>query len=331
MSGRRIYIAVALIRATWPALAFAVAGETRPSEAVVADGPVKLTVCVDRNVAGVADPIQLVLEVDAPRGSRVELPTLSSQLGDFELRGSERLNDIPTGNNGEVRRWVLKAKLETIKTGDHTIPPLDVRYAIGDKSTTFKSLSSKSLPIHITSVLENHADLRKFHDIKDAIDVAVPELSSHAWIAWSTVGAGILFAGVAIVIAVATRRRRGPSPANWALAAIADIQQLPIANAADAEAVYNEIVDIIRGFFEIEFDVRILSRTTREFLTESTNEIGLGDMPQKRLTWLVGLADDVKFARRGIGTQQVHHALQQARLFIAECEQHRQATSREAA
>ena len=75
-----------------------------------------------------------------------------------------------------VRRWMLKARLETIKTGDCTIPPLDVRYSLDDKSTTLKSLSSKPLPVRITSVLESQTDLRKFNDIKDAVDVAVPEL-----------------------------------------------------------------------------------------------------------------------------------------------------------
>jgi hypothetical protein len=331
MNGRRRYIALALLIVVRPGLAVAEEGDPGAQQAVVAEGPVKLSVRVDRGVARVADPIQLVLEVEAPRGTRVELPNLSSQLGDFEIRSSEQFKDVPSGDNGEVRRWVLKAKLETIKASDRTIPPLEVHYSLDDKSTKRKSLSSKALPVRITSVLEGQADLRKFNDIKDAVDVAVPELPSRAWIAWSAIGAGVLFSSLALTVVVATRRRRGPTPAEWATAAIADLQKLPVANTADADAIYNEVVDVIREFFELEFGVRTLSRTTREFLTDAIDQVKLDEMPRKRLTWLARLADEIKFARRGIGAEQVHQALQQARTFVAECEQHRRTLSEEAA
>ena len=97
-------------------------------------------------------------------------------------------------------------------------------------------------------------------------------------------------------------------------------KSFPITNAADAEAIYNEVVDVIREFFELEFDVRTSSRTTREFLTEAIEQVQLGEMPRKRLTWLARLADEIKFARRGVGEEQVRQALQQAQTFVAECE-----------
>ena len=49
----------------------------------------------------------------------------------------------------------------------------------------------------------------------------------------------------------------------------------PITDSADAEAAYNEVVDVLREYFELEFNVPTLSRTTREFLTEATNVVGL--------------------------------------------------------
>jgi hypothetical protein len=330
MKGRPAITIVAAILAGWPAVAFADAGDTCAPQAVVADGSVKLRVSVDKQVARVAEPIHLVLEVEAPRGTRVEMPNLSDRLGEFEVRGSERAKDVPSAETADVRRWVLKATLETIKTGELSIPPLDVQYAADANSPTFKTLRSNPVQIRIASVLENRADLRKFQDLKDVVDVAVPELPTRTWIVWTAVGVGTLLASTAVAVLVINRRKRGPSPVEWAMAAIEDLQKLPVTSAADAEAVFNEVVDIIREFFEYEFGVPTLSRTTREFLAQVANQVGLGEMERKRLTWLARLADEIKFARFGIGEQQVRQAFEQARALIAECDQF-QAIKREAA
>src|SRR4051795_801379 len=142
------------------------AGEkVTPSISVVQDGRVKLRVSLDKSTARVAEPIRLVLEVEAPRGSRVELPALSKGIGDFEIRKSERINDLPSEDSAAVRRWILSAVLETLKTGDLKIPAIEVQYATDPHATTLKSLASKPLEIHVASVLEDRADPRKFRDI----------------------------------------------------------------------------------------------------------------------------------------------------------------------
>lgn len=327
--GRARLIAIAAIIALMPMLALANSTD-EGQRSVETDGAVKLSVHIDKSAAQVADPIQLMLEVDAPRGTRVEMPQLSGELGDFEVRNSELVKDIPSPAIADGRRWVVRATLETIKTGELTIPPLDVQYATDSKSSTFKTLRSKPLPIRIASVLENRADLKKFHDIKDVSDVAVPEQHSYAWLGWISAGV-VATAALAALALFVMRRRRGPSPAEWALAAIAELEQLSIANGADTEAVYNEGVDIVREFFELEFNVPTLSQTTREFLAQAVKAVGLGETARERLTSLASLADEIKFARLGVGEAQVRQALEQAKAFIRECEEHRMASEREAA
>jgi hypothetical protein len=259
------------------------------------------------------------------------MPNISDRLGEFEVRRSERAKDVPSAETAGVRQWLLKATLETIKGGELSIPPLDVQYAVDANSPTFKTLRSNPVQIRIASVLENRADLRKFQDLKDVVDVPVPELPTRTWIVWTAVGVGALLASIGVAVLVINRRRRGPSPAEWAMAAIEDLQQLPVTSAADAEAVFNEVVDIIREFFEFEFGVPTLSRTTREFLAQVANQVGLGEMERKRLTWLARLADEIKFARFGIGEQQVRQAFEQSQALISECEQLREQTKGEAA
>jgi hypothetical protein len=313
-----------------PAFALAADGGAELQPSVVADGPVMLSVKVDKSVVQVAEPIRLLLEVDAPRGTRVELPQLTDHLGDFEVRGSERTKDIPAADGADSRRWVLSAQLETIKTGEVTVPPLDVHYATDAKATTFKTLRSQPIQIRITSVLEDRADPTKFRDIKDTVDVAVPELHSNAWLGWTAAGVGAATA-VALLALVVVRRKREPSPADWALAAIADLEQCKIANSADAEAAYNEVVDVLREFFELEFSVPTLARTTREFLAQAAKVVGLEKMAGEQLASLASIADEIKFARLGVGEQQVRQALEQAKAFIDECEAYRRANEKEAA
>src|SRR5947207_2427778 len=101
-----------------------------PSSAVAVsrDGKVKLHVSADKTTVRVAERIRLQVEVDAPRGSRVELPKLSGRLGEFEVSKSARINDLPTKGGSATRRWVVSAVVETLKTGDLAIPPIQVQY-----------------------------------------------------------------------------------------------------------------------------------------------------------------------------------------------------------
>jgi len=46
----------------------------------------------------------------------------------------------------------------------------------------------------------------------------------------------------------------------------------------------------------------------------------------KRLTWLASVADEIKFARLGVGEEHLKHAFAQAKEFVNECEAHRRAT-----
>lgn len=327
---RQALITAAAIAALFPVVALAEGGAPNALSSVVADGPVKVNATVDKGTARVAEPIQLTLEVEAPRGTRVELPSPTGKWGEFDVRSSKRTKEVPSADNAANRTWVLQMSLDTIKTGDLAIPPVEVRYATDAKSTAFKTLSIEPVKIHIASVLENRADPTKFHDIKGTVDVAMPEVRSYAWLGWTAGGIGAATA-LALLTVLVIKRKRGPSPAAWALAAITDLEQLPVSDAAEAESVFNETVDIVREFFELQFGVPTLTRTTRELLKEAADESALDATARQRLTSLVTIADEIKFARRGVGEQQVRQAFEHAKAFIAECERCYQATAKEAA
>src|SRR5690348_9183805 len=89
------FVMLAMVAAT-PTLAFAATDAAPSLQTETSDGPVKVTAHINTASARVAEPVQLVLQVDAPRGARIELPAKADRLGPFEVRRSERTMDIPS-------------------------------------------------------------------------------------------------------------------------------------------------------------------------------------------------------------------------------------------
>lgn len=177
--------------------------------------------------------------------------------------------------------------------------------------------------------MEDRADPTRFRDIKQTVNVPVPEVQSHSWVAWSAVGVGgVVLAAVAVLLVAG--RRRGPTPAAWALAQIADLEQLQAEHGGDAETIYNELVNVLREFFEYEFNVPALSHTSREFLGQAGETVGLGEASRRRLGSLVAIADQVKFARFGVSDEQLGKAFDEAKALVHECDQLRQVRERKA-
>lgn len=330
MKGRCLIAMIAALVASLPFPSLAATDGAGALLSIVTDGPVKVTARIDKSAARVAEPIQLVLEVEAPRGTRIKLPAKVNRLGDFDVRRSEQTNDIPSATKAEKRAWVLRATLESIKTGDLTVPPLEIHYTTDGNSSTFKTVSTAPIRVRITSVLENRADPTRFRDIKQTVDVPLPETPSRSWIAWTCGGIIAATASLLLLAAIVKRWRRAPSPAAWALANIEELELLDVSQTGP-ETLFNEVVDVVREFFGLEFNVSTLPRTTREFLAEASGEVGLSEIARKRLEWLASVADEIKFARLGVGEQHLQHAFAQAKAFVAECEAHRVAATKGAA
>src|SRR5690242_1738543 len=143
MNTRHLLVSFVVALVCLSTMAFAGGTEASAPQFETSDGPVKLSVRLDKTTARVADPINLVLEVDAPKGARVELPAKAERLGEFEIRRSDRTTDIPSANQTDGRSWILRLRLESIKTGELTAPPMEIHYTTDAASTTFKSLSTK--------------------------------------------------------------------------------------------------------------------------------------------------------------------------------------------
>jgi hypothetical protein len=288
---------------------------------------VKLTASIDKDTAAVAEPFQLTFTIKAPRGTHIEWPALNQKLGDLEIRHVAHIDDVPSSNSTETRDWTLRLTLDSIKSGDVIVPPLDIRYAL-PSNAEFQSLQSQPQHIRISSVLEDRPDPTRFRDIKQTVDVAIPPAPS-SWLPWAGETAGILVAGGLLVFAL-KRRRAGLAPSVWALKSISDLEANSF-EAANISATFDKILEIVREYFELEFDVPVLPRTTQEVLADASEEIALPRQTAERLKWLSTLADEIKFARLSVGPKHLEQAFAQSKSIIAECVEHRRALAKEAA
>jgi hypothetical protein len=324
---RCLSIAIALL-ATFSALKVVVAEQAAPASPAALASDVKVTARIDKSTAAVAEPFQLSITVKAPRGTRIEWPSLGQKLGDLEIRHTVRTDDVPSRDTTGQREWILRLTLDSIKTGELTIPPVTVRYALPSTSTDLQSLQTQPQHVIINSVLEDRPDPTHFRDIKQTVDVAIPPAST-SWLIWGGAAVGVIAASSLLVLGL-KRRRAGLAPSAWALRSIAELE----ADQADESAIpntFDKVLEIVREYFELEFDIRALPSTTQEFLTDASTEIGLPQQTAERLKWLATVADEVKFARLTIGPQHLQQAFAQSRSIISESVEHQRALTKEAA
>jgi hypothetical protein len=304
---------------------------------VATDSDVQWSVQLDKTTSQIAEPMELLLTLDAPLGTRVRMPVFSQKIGDFEVHSIQEVNDLPLDEESGQRRWLRRVTLETIRTGDLQIPPLSVLYRRAADSD-FHELYSAALDVHVTSLLEDRADITQFRDIKGVVDVAIPQQRRSSWIGWIGAATGTV-AAFALLVFMGSRRRKQLSPAEWALDQIAELELHNVLDAAGPAAMVAEVADIVREFTKWQFglsdrrgllrdplarsantdDYSAQSQTRDDFLASAAHETGLGEQAQQHLAAFLAVADDVKFARRQLTHQEAHETTQRARQFIVEC------------
>ncbi len=323
---RNLALIMAML-ATLSALKAVAGDQAAPTSPVTPASDVKVTATLDKSTAAVAEPLQFSITVKAPRGTRIEWPSLGQKLGDLEIRHTVRTGDVPSADATGTREWMLRLTLDSIKTGDLTIPPVEVRYALPSTAAQLQTAQTQPQHVVISSVLEDRPDPTHFRDIKQTVDVPVPPTSS-SWLVWGGVVTGVLAAG-GLLVAVLIRRRTGLAPSVWALKSISDLEAKSSDETNNANT-FDKVLEIVREYFELEFDIPALPSTTQEFLADASTEIGLPQQTAERLKWLATVADEIKFARLTIGPPHLQQAFAQARSIISECVEHQHALAKEA-
>ncbi len=199
------------VQQTGETAALAPAASTSPTEMpqVQRDGLIEMRLESNPLTVRVAEPIQIRLDVDAPEGSQVTPPIIGSALGQLEVVDRQWIQALPIDGDPKRRRWTLLLKLESIESGQFTVPPMEMLYRLPEDFSTSRSaqrsVRSKPFAIEVTSLLGEDQDPKAFRDIKAAIQTPQIEATRQLQQVDRT-GHRPLYSGVARrVLVVATR------------------------------------------------------------------------------------------------------------------------------
>lgn len=254
--------------------------------------PPNVRATVSKSDVHVAEPFTFELTVTAPAGTKVRLPAVGEQLGEFDVIHYHDVADLPSEVSPGVRIWTRRMTLESIVTGDLQVPAMEIHIGGGADA---QLLQSEPLPIHVISVLEDRADPTRIRDIHSVIDVPVPVESSNDWIWWATGGLGILTLGTA-AIALVARRKTWLTPGQWALRELEHLRESNSIQDDGSEVVTCKLTSVLADFLQMQFDHPVPVQTTDELLTVIHSGILTDSDLIQSFKALFDAADQVKFA-----------------------------------
>jgi Domain of unknown function (DUF4381) len=222
----------------------------------------------------------------------------------------------PTTEAAGTGLWRRDYLLEAEDVGALPVPPLTVTFTEQTEGAA-RRLQTEPLAVAVTSVLPPDVDIAAPKDI--APPVPLPRAAG-SWPPWLL---GLAALGLAVLTALAWRRRKrrpvasGLRPAHLlALAELERLQgQLP-AGQHVGEEVYLRLADILRRYVVRRFGLRADAKTTEELLASAERSGGPIAARRHLIGPVLAACDLVKFARHRPGPDDLPIQLRQTRAFI---------------
>ena len=304
-------VAFAMLGLFFTATAFANA------PAIALSNGAEVAAVVSQTDVQIAEPFQVELTVTAPSGSKVALPAISDQLGEFDVLNTQDIADVPSDVSADQRIWRRRMTLESITAGDLQVPALEIQVADGTESQAFTTLSTQPITVRVLSVLEGRADPTQFRDIQSVVDVYVPQPESYSWFWWSLGGMGTASIAAA-AIAMVARRQTWLTPVQWATRELDSIQSSAVTQSKYSESISQELSTVLRDFLELQFEISAPVQTTKELLSEVDHRKILQPELTQRYSKLFAVADEAKFAGLSLTESQLSRMIDEARSIIIE-------------
>lgn len=270
-----------------------------------------VTAFVSADSVQVAEPFTFNVSVQADQGARVAFPDLKNKLGQFEIRAVHDAFDVPHASQAGLRTWTRSFTLESIETGDLSIPPLNLQVTQAGQTSR---LTTQPIAVRIASVLEDRSDPTQFRDIQSVVDVALPESRSTRAVPWTLLAVMSLL-GLALCIGVVAYRRRGWStPYTWATCQIDALNP-------DSPGAADQLSRILREFLMLQFEMsdagsQDRGRSAQEIVQTLLNEHRITAPIEQRLSALFDLTDQAKFAGLRLSPEEMRSAVASARELV---------------
>ncbi len=275
------------------------------NQLMATDGKISLEAKVDKNKITIGDLIQYSIVVTRDENVDVEMPDLGANLGAFEIRD---YNDPdPEKRNGEIvqRR---EYSISTYDIGDYEIPPVTVRYSVGEDSV-WKELTTENIKITVESMKPSEAgDIR---DIKPPLEIERDLMRIMRFVA-----AGVIIVLIGILVFIYIKRRReGKSfipyrdkpkrpPHEIALEELEQLLGGQLLEKGEIKPFYIRISEIIRRYIEGRFFIIAIEMTTTQ-LINNMNEAEIEKEDVQLVEDFLMQCDLVKFAKY-IPTSEEH-------------------------
>jgi len=264
---------------------------------LAANSKVALEAKVNKNKIKIGDLIQYSIVVTRDEKVNIEMPNLGANLGAFEIHDYD--DPDPVKQNGEIvqrREYIIS----TYDIGDYEIPPVTVRFSVGEDSL-WKELTTEKIKITVASVKPSEAgDIR---DIKPPLEI---ERDWMRIIRFAAAGLIIVIIGILIFLYI-KRRKEGKSliprrekpkrpPHEIALDELNQLLQEQLLKKGEIKQFYIRISEIIRYYIEGRFFIIAIEMTTMQ-LIDTMKQAEIEDEDVQLVEDFLMQCDLVKFAK----------------------------------
>jgi len=280
-------------------------------------------VSADKAAVYIGDRIRYTITVRTKPGEEVEFPQAKKELGVFKVKDSG-VSMTRDDRALEVKhsQWYI---LASYKTGQETIPALEVKYRAKGASG-WVVLKTKELSIQVKSLLAENPKASDIRDIKNILPIENRTVANALKFI-------LLFIAIVALIILIRRiffggKDRGPKAAHIiAYEELEGIKMSALLAEGNFREYYFRLSNCIRRYLENRFSLRAPEMTTEEFLN-AVKDSGVLEAKNKGLLkdFLLG-ADMVKFAKYGPARQEAEASYEFARRFIDETKEKDNVTS----
>ena len=274
---------------------------------------------VDRNSILIGEQIKLVVtadNVDVKKHPIVQWAQIPDTFNHFEV--IER-SKIDTVNKNGVNHYEQTFILTSLDEGFWDIPAFNLLFS---KKSSRNPVRLPTPSIKIKVFPADISRLKNYHDVKDIMQT--PKESDHSQTKTNSVIALIAVIVLIIVLWAVLKRRIIKSKTlekkgmlnsiDWILEQLTLLEKKQIPDKDALKEYYQQLYQLCRQYFSIEFDINVLYCTTEEWMG-ILERVELDKKNKAAFYELVKKADSVRFADRDIA-ENLNEEISTARNFV---------------
>ncbi|MBW8685799.1 BatD family protein [Chitinophaga rhizophila] len=269
---------------------------------------------VDTQSIRLGEQIQLRLSATMPpQGMDIVFPQIPDSFGHFEVVRRSQLDTTAAGNTKVLGQTIV---LTSFDSGRWDIPALRFDLASGGNVTDSAFTAPLFIDVNTVSVDTTQA----FKPIKG--------LRTVAWSFWDywlyfAIGITVALIGIGLFVYLRSRpKKQAPVPVVAVVPpyeiALQQLQQLKaekVWQQGDSKQYYTRLTDILRSYFENQFNIPALEQTTEELL-QHIKPVTILNQQRDKLRALLSLADLAKFAKLMPSPEEHEGAMQHAQEIV---------------